>query len=182
MESKKGFVIGYEYILSFFLLALIFIFVIAIYDFTLVEFHNPVSELLMNATLENNNNTNDTVYIAMQEQHDWANNNTLPFNYIFMFFVCYLVIVALIDVSKRKKQELSSLFLQTVGGIIFLIFIIKLILINIIEWFQVQFINAIFDDIVFLYLPFYQTLVDHWAISALIFAVLLTISNWYFGE
>ena len=179
-RNKKGFFPGWEYIAGFFVVSILFIFAIGMYDFTIVEMYEPVHTYL-NESLTDLGATNNTAYAEFENNYDAVHNRNLPFNLLFMFIFANAVVFSLINVGKAKRLEPTELIFKTIGGLIFFIYLMQIAIFKVVTYFKVQVIDYLFQDLIVSYVPFYLTIYDNAGVSMLIWAVFLILINWYFG-
>lgn len=178
--NKKGF-IGYEYIVMFFFFLIAFTFIILVTDIGRVEVFNPMHNYVINLTSNQSGNTS-IYYTKSAETWDTLGDLTLPYNLILIFVTAFLIIVSLVDASKQNKKNIYNLLFGTLGGLIFIIYLIHLFLISIIEYFEIQIINYMFADLINTYLPFYNYILDIWGIFILFWVLGMALSNHLFGQ
>jgi len=178
--NKKGLIMGWEYIVAFFMLVLVFGFVVGLYSLLLEEVYNP-THVVLNDSLVDLNFTSSIAYTEFEDNYDEVNSKTLPFNLLLMFLFIYGVIFSLINVAKQPKQDVFSLIFTTIGGMIFLIYILSVFIIEIIEFMNEQFIYYLFEDIIIAQIPFYMTLFENVIMIALLWGGAMVISNWFLG-
>ena len=182
-KSKKGFIIGWEYIVSFFVLAVLFVFTAGYYDLMIEEVYYPINDVLDDSLSNQIENYESSVhYTNLNDNRNNIKDNTIPFNLLFMFLFLYSIIASIQNVVKEKRQEPTNLVFKTIGGMIFLLFVVQKFLFEILDWFNVQVLNALFEDLVISYIPFYLTLLENAGIVILLWGGVLIIANWYFGN
>lgn len=181
--NKKGFFPRWYYIPMFFFLGLSFIFTAGMYDFTIVEVYEPVHVIINNSLANTIDNYNTSVYnIELENNSTEVHNNTLPFNYLYMFLFVFTIVISLTEAARDKKQSIFELIFGSIGGIIFLLYIMHIIIFNIVEWFKIQILDQIFVDLINSYIPFYNTLMANLGIIILLWAIALILVNWFFGN
>lgn len=180
--NKKGFFPGWEYIAGFFLIAIVFVFIVGMYDFTIVEVYEPMHVILNDSLVQlNANDSNSLAYQGFINNYDNVHNKTLPFNLLFIFVFAVAVMISFINVSKQKKLEPMELMFKTVGGMIFFLYLMQVIIFKVIDYFKLEVIDYLFEDLIISYLPFYQVIMDNAGPIILIWGGSLVLFNWYFG-
>ena len=179
--NKKGFFPGWEYIASFFLLAIMFVFAIGMYDFTLVELYEPIHSEL-NDSLHSLNATNNLAYTKFEENYNETRNKSLPFNLLYIFIFFYTIVVSVINVAKAKRLEPMGLIFNTIGGMVFFIYLMQIAIFKVVTYFKVQIIDYLVQDLIASYIPFYLVTYDNAGIIILSWGVVLILVNWYFGK
>jgi hypothetical protein len=182
LNNKKGFIVGWDYIAGFFIYALLFVFMAGTYDFMLEEVYYPVNDVLNESLSTLDNYESNEGYIALNENRANIKNNVIPFNLLFIFMFFYMIIVSFQNVIKEKKQTPSNLVFKTIGGMIFLLFVIQKFLFVVIEWFNVEILNYLFESLIITYIPFYLTIMSSAGIIILLWGGGLVIANWFFGS
>lgn len=179
--NKKGFVLGWKWIVSFFLLLLFMTFIVLLIDIAKVEFFSPATDTIRNLTL-NYTGDNSSIYVQKQNEiHNITDNIALPYNLILMIITFIIVSSSIIDATRQKKQGIISLLVSTIGGIAFLIYILHVFLFGIMDYFQVQIIGQLFSDLIDNYLPFYNVIMDNWWL-VFIWALMFQGANFIFGR
>lgn len=180
-KNKKGFFPGWEYIAAFFLVAIFFVFGVGMYDFSLVEIYEPIHSEL-NTSLHNLNATDNLAYDKFEENYTTTKSKNLPFNllYIFMFF--YVITVSIINVAKSNKLDPMGLIFRTIGGMIFFLYLMQIVIFKIVIYFKVQIVDYLFQDLIASYLPFYLITYDNAGLIILCWGIVLILINWYFGK
>jgi len=181
-SNKKAFFPGWEYIASFFLIAIIFVLIIGMYDFTIVEIYEPVHDTLNNslAGLEINT-TNNIAYTGFANNYNEVHNYNLPFNLLFIFVFTYSIIFSFINVAKQKKMQPMELIFKTIGGMIFFLYLMQIVIFKVIDYLRLEVIDYLFEDLIVSYIPFYQVTYTNAGLIILVWGGLLVLFNWYFG-
>lgn len=179
--NKKGFFPGWEYVASFFVLSIVFIFGVGFYDFQIVEIYEPIHAEL-NESLHLLNATSGLAYEEFVNNSTEVHSKNLPFNLLYMFVFFYSVIISVISVGKQKKLEPMELIFKTIGGMIFFLYLMQIAIFKVVTYFKVQIIDYLFQDLIASYIPFYLTLYDNAGLVILIWGIVLILVNWYFGE
>jgi hypothetical protein len=65
---------------------------------------------------------------------------------------------------------------------IFLLFVIQKFLFVVIDWFNVEILNYLFESLIITYIPFYLTIMSSAGIIILLWGGGLVIANWFFGS
>ena len=181
-SNKKAFFPGWEYIAGFFLVAIIFIFIVGMYDFTIVELYEPVHNNLNESLARLNiNDLNNEAYAGFVNNYDDVHNKNLPFNLLFIFVFAYAIIFSFINVAKEKKMEPMELIFKTIGGMIFFLYLMQIIIFKVIEYFKLEVVDYLFEDLIISYIPFYSITYDNAGLIILTWGGLLILFNWYFG-
>ena len=179
--NKKGFFPGWEYIAGFFLVSIILVLIIGMYDFTIVELYEPVHTHL-NESLTSLNATNNEAYTKFEENYDNVHNKNLPFNMIYIFVFFNAVIFSLINVAKQKKLEPMELIFKTIGGMVFFLYLMEIVIFKVVTYFKIEIIDYLFEDLILSYIPFFAITYDNAGLIILIWGVTLILMNWYFGK
>jgi len=180
-KSKKGFFPGWEYIASFFVIAIMFIFVIGMYDFTIVEMYEPIHSHL-NASLHSLNATGNAAYVGFENNYIETKNKNLPFNLFYIFIFFYAIVGSVINVAKSKKLDPMGLIFKTIGGIIFFIYLMQITIFKVVVYFKIQIVDYLFQDLIVSYVPFYLITYDNAGLIMLIWGLSLILVNWYLGK
>lgn len=180
-NNKKGFFPGWEYIAGFFIVAILFVFAVGMYDFSLEEIYNPVHEKL-NESLSELNISDGIAYEGFVNNYDETHNKSLPFNLLFIFIFMNAVVMSIINVGKAKKLDPMGLIFKTIGGLIFFIYLMQIAIFKVITYFKVQIIDYLFTDLIASYVPFYLVTYENAGILILSWGVVLILVNWYFGK
>lgn len=180
-KNKKGFFPGWEYIASFFILGLVFIFGVGFYDFAIVEVYEPI-HLELNESLHTLNATNNLAYTKFEENFTEVHSKNLPFNLMYMFIFFYSIIISIINVKNQKRLEPMELIFKTIGGMIFFIYLLQIAVFNVVTYFKIQIIDYLFQDLIVSYIPFYSTTMDNAGLIVLIWGGAMILVNWYFGR
>lgn len=181
-KSKKGFFPGWEYVAGFFIVAILFVFAVGMYDFTLVEVYDPIHEEL-NRSL--NELGIDNSSLAVQKFHNNYNethSKNIPFNLLFIFIFMNAIVMSIINVGKANRVDPMGLIFKTIGGMIFFIYLMQIAIFKVITYFKVQIIDYLFTDLIASYVPSYLFTYDNAGIIILIWGVTLILVNWYFGK
>jgi len=178
--NKKGF-IGWVYIGFFFFLLLGFMFTILIIDMGKEEVFEPMHNHVINLTEQQAGNTS-VYYTTSVDRWDTLEQITLPYNLILILVTAFLVIVSLVDSGRQEKRSIYNLLFGTLGGIIFIIYLIHLFIINIMEYFEVEIINYLFADLISIHMPFYNYIMEVWGIFILFWVLAMALSNNLFGK
>ncbi len=179
--NKKGMLHGWDWALGFFFFLLFFLFMVGVTDLVKVEFFQPMTDLIRNITVEQSGN--DSIYVLKQnELHNKIDNITIDWNLILIFMTGYVMIMSVWSSMQETRQSIFSLLFGTIGGLLFFIYIFHLVVIGIIQYFEIQFIGQIFGDLILNYVPFYYILLDNWAMLILVWVVLMSASNFMFGK
>lgn len=181
LKNKKAFFPGWEYIASFFVLAIVFVFAVGIYDFTIVEGYDFAHEKL-NESLAQQGITSGEAYDAFQANPTQVHNRTLPFNMIFIFVFFYAIIVSIINVTKEKQLDPMGLIFKTIGGMIFFLWLMQIAIFKVITYFKVEIIEYLFTDLIASYVPFYLITYNNAGLIILMWGGVLILMNWYFGK
>ena len=145
-KNKKAFFPGWEYIATFFVVAILFVFIIGFYDFSIVEIYEPIHETLGDS-LNDMDITNGSLAVQkFNENSDNVHNRILPFNILFMFVFFISIAMSIINVGKTKRLEPMELIFKTIGGIIFFIYLMQLAIFKVITFFKVQIVDYLFVD------------------------------------
>lgn len=181
--NKKAFIPGTSYIFSFFLVMVMVVFVMGMYDFTVVEVYEPVHAVL-NESLGNLglNTSNNVIYTEFENNFNTATTRVLPLNFLFIVVFFYSIISSLINVARSTKMTPLELIYRTVGGIIFLCYLMQLVVLKIIDYLQVELIDYLFQDLILSYIPFYNVVYENMGMIVLIWAGALVLTNWYLGK
>ena len=180
-KNKKAFFPGWEYIVSFFVLAIVFVFGIGIYDFTIVEGYDFVHETL-NESLAAQGITSGESYDAFASNPNEVHDRNLPFNMIFIFVFFYSIIVSVINVTKQKQLDPTGLIFKTIGGMIFFLWLFQIVIFKFINYFKIEIIDYLFKDLIASYVPFYLVTYNNAGIIILMWGAVLILMNWYFGK
>lgn len=183
MKSKKGFFPRWYYIPMFLFMSLAFIFIVGMYDFTIVEVYEP-AHAIINESLSNQveNYTGSVYYSELQANSQQMHNYNIPFNYIYMFIFVFTFVISIAEAMRTPKMEVFELIFGTIGGIIFMIYILQLFILDIVDYFKVQIIDQIFIDLIITYIPFYVTLNENLGFVVLGWSIALIMANWFFGR
>jgi len=178
--NKKS-IMGYSYIILFFFFLIAFLFAILITDMGKVEVFEPMHNMVINMTQNESSNTS-IYYTKSVETWDTIEQIILPYNLLLMFITGYLIFVSLMDAGTQKKKSIYYLLFGTLGGIIFLIYLIHLFLIGILNYFEIQIIDYLFADLINTYVPFYDYLLSIWGIFILFWVLAMALANNIFGK
>lgn len=180
-NNKKGFFPGWEYIAGFFLVAILFVLIVGMYDFTIVELYEPIHSEL-NESLHDLNATNNLAYQKFEENNTDTHNKTLPFNllYIVMFF--YSIVASLINVAKSRKMSPFDLIFKTIGGLVFFLYLMQLSIFKVVTYFKIEIVDYLFEDLILSYIPFYLYTYTNAGIVILLWGGSAILFNWYFGK
>jgi len=179
--NNKAFFPGWQYIAGFFLVSIVLVFIIGMYDFTIVEVYEPIHNKLDESLIELGANESE-VYTQFQENSVAVHNKDLPFNMIYIFVFFNSIIFSIINVARQNKQEPMELIFKTIGGMVFFLYLMQIIIFKIITYFKLEVVDYLFQDLILSYIPFYGTTFDNAGIIILIWGVTLIIVNWYFGK
>lgn len=181
--NKKGFIVGSKYIISFFLFATLFVFVAGMYDMLIEEVYYPLNSVLNESLSDIIDNYTDTVHFTnLNTNRANIKDNVIPFNLLFIFLFLYSIIISFQSVIKEKKQDPSRLVFGTIGGMIFLLFVVQKFLFVIIDWFNIEILSYVFTDLIITYIPFYMTVIELAGIIILVWGSGLIIANSILGR
>ena len=180
MKNKKGQSI-YGFIVAFFLLCLMFLFIVGMFDLSKVEIYEPISEILKNETLKFQNESS-AFYQAMLQNDENLNNTDLPFNLLFLFISFMAFGLSMFGAIFGYKTDIFSWLGKTTAGIIALVYFAATFLIQIVLWFIEQLINPIFGDVILLYVPSFQYLIDYPFLIIIVWVCLGIVLNQIFGK
>lgn len=179
--NKKAFT-GWAYIVIAFLFLIAFLFVILLNDIAKVEVFDPAHELIHNLTLEATGDANSRYYTLQDEIYTEASQTTVPYNLILIFITGFIYATSIASAVKSRKKSIYGVLFHTLGGIIFLLYIFKLFIIGMIQYFEVEVVGYLFSDLIITYVPFYNTLIELSPFIILFWALSLEGSNHFFGE
>lgn len=179
--NKKGFILGWKWIISFFLILLFMTFIVFLVDVAKVEFFDPATDTIRNLT-ENVTGSNTSIYVLKQNEiHNTTDNVSLPYNLILIIITFIIVFASIYDATQQEKQGIISLLVSTMGGIAFLLYIIHLFVFGMLDYFQVQVIGQLFSGLIDTHLPFYNVVIENWWL-VFIWALIFQGANYLFGK
>jgi len=177
--DKRGGV--YKDIALFLILGLLFALVILIYDIVLVEFFTPASDLLQDLTLNQVGNTSE-IYTQMVAKAETTKNQQWNFNILFWYITFYTIGFSVWSAIKSPKYTLFNLFLKTTGGLLTLFYLLQYWLLNIIDWFNLQIIDYLFENLIQTYIPSYLIIYNNIFTVALFWVLGYYLLNRFLGS
>ena len=75
-----------------------------------------------------------------------------------------------------------ELIFKTIGGMIFFLYLMEIIIFKILDYFQVQVIEYLFEDLIISYIPFHAIINSNGGLIILSWGITLILINWYFGK
>ena len=181
--NKRANILGdYAYIVTFFLLLFGFVFYVGMYDFMLEEVYKPTHTILNESLITSGVNQSSLAYTYFEDNYTESTTRSLPFNLLLIFFFVYSIIASLVSASKSRKLPAESLVLKTIGGMLFLMFILQFVVFEFLTYVNENFINLIFVDLIINYLPFHSILMNNAYIIALVWGLSILMVNRFLGE
>lgn len=181
--NNKGFFPGWKFITSFFIAGVLLVFIIGMYDFTLVELYEPTHTFL-NDSLVSLGANDGLAYEEFENNYTEMHkgNITNYFNLFYIMIFLWSIIYSLIDVATTRRLEPTELIFKSVGGMVFFIYLMQIVVLKVVSYFQIQVVEYLFEDLIASYIPFYSFTYDNAAYIILIWAVVLIMTNWFLGK
>ena len=181
-NNKKGFFPGWEYIAGFFVVAILFVFAVGMYDFTLVEVYDPIHEELADSLDTLGIDNSSLAVQKFNENYTTTHSKNIPFNLLFIFIFLNAIVMSVINVGKAKRLDPMGLIFKTIGGLIFFIYLMQIAIFKVVTYFKVEIIDYLFTDLIASYVPFYLFTYDNAGLIILMWGAVLILVNWYFGK
>lgn len=179
IKRKKGSV--YMDIFVFLVLAIFFLLIAAYYDFMKVEIYEPTSDIIKNQTLNYKNNAS-AYYQAMLRTDEYIEETILPFNLFFIFISFMAFGMSIYKAAYSYKTDIFSFLGKNTAGLIAFIYFLAIYVLQVIVWILEEIWNPIFGDVINLYVPSFNYLLEYSYIFVIVWWAIATIVNQLLGK